>query len=117
MAAPGTAPRPMRALKGCMIDELTEAIAAVNVLKTAGDADNLCEELGDLLFLVLLQSQIAREEGLFTIDDVIQNAAEKIVRRHPHVFPDENGVKTACGLEGDQEKGKRRKRSRNPCSD
>ena len=55
-------------LKGCMIDELTEAIAAVNVLKTAGDADNLCEELGDLLFLVLLQSQIAREEGLFTIE-------------------------------------------------
>lgn len=93
-------------LKGCMIDELTEAIAAVNVLKTAGDADNLCEELGDLLFLVLLQSQIAREEGLFIIDDVIQNAAEKIVRRHPHVFPDENGVKRPADWKGIKKKEK-----------
>ena len=55
---------------------------------------------------MLLQSQIAREEGLFTIDDVIQNAAEKIVRRHPHVFPDENGVKRPADWKGIKKKEK-----------
>ena len=80
-------------LKPCMIHEMTEAVAAVNLLSDTGDADNLSEELGDVLLQVVLQSQIAEEEGLFSLDDVIQKAAEKMIRRHPHVFPDENGEK------------------------
>ena len=80
-------------LKPCMIHEMTEAVAAVNLLTDTGDADNLSEELGDVLLQVVLQSQIAEEEGLFSLDDVIQKAAEKMIRRHPHVFPDENGEK------------------------
>ena len=59
-------------LKPCMIHEMTEAVAAVNLLSDTGDADNLSEELGDVLLQVVLQSQIAEEEGLFSLDDVIQ---------------------------------------------
>ena len=73
-------------LKSCMIHEMTEAVAAVNLLSETGDPDNLCEELGDVLLQVVLQSQIAEEEGLFSLDDVIRKAGEKMLRRHPHVF-------------------------------
>ncbi|MEE0421596.1 MAG: MazG nucleotide pyrophosphohydrolase domain-containing protein [Lachnospiraceae bacterium] len=82
-------------LKPCMIHELTEAVAAVNLFERTGNARNLCEELGDLLLQVVLQSQIAMEEGLFTMEDVVQAVSEKMLRRHPHVFEtgfrDENG--------------------------
>ncbi len=73
-------------LKPCMIHELTEAVAAVNLFERTGNARNLCEELGDLLLQVVLQSQIAMEEGLFTMEDVVQAVSEKMLRRHPHVF-------------------------------
>ena len=76
-------------LKPCMIHEMTEAVAAVNLLSETGDPDNLCEELGDVLLQVVLQSQIAEEEGLFSLDDVIRKAGEKMLRRHPHVFSSE----------------------------
>ena len=76
-------------LKPCMIHEMTEAVAAVYLLADTGDADNLSEELGDVLLQVVLQSQIAEEEGLFSLDDVIQKAGEKMIRRHPHVFSSE----------------------------
>ena len=64
----------------------------MNVKKLAieqKDPENLCEELGDVLLQVLLHAQIAKEEGLFTMDDVINGLAEKMIRRHPHVFGDE----------------------------
>lgn len=44
------------------------------------------EELGDLLMQVVMHAQIAEEEGLFTLDDVICQISQKMVRRHPHVF-------------------------------
>lgn len=44
------------------------------------------EELGDILLQVVMHSQIANEEGLFSIDDVISEVSEKMIRRHPHVF-------------------------------
>ena len=75
-----------QSLGNCMIDETAEALVAVKLYETMGDSENLCEELGDLLFLILLQSQIAEEEGIFTLDDVIQTVSDKMIRRHPHVF-------------------------------
>lgn len=48
--------------------------------------NDLLEELGDLLIQPLLHSIIANENGWFSIDDVINNVHEKLVRRHPHVF-------------------------------
>ncbi len=50
------------------------------------DMTNLCEELGDLLYQVLFHCRIAEENGEFSIDDVIKGINDKIIRRHPHVF-------------------------------
>ncbi len=67
-----------------MIEEAYEAVDAIEV----NDMGHLREELGDVLLQVVLQSQIAADEGLFTIDDVAADVNEKMVRRHPHVFGD-----------------------------
>ena len=65
-----------------MIEEAQEVVDAV----AQKDEDNLCEELGDVLLEVLLFARIAEEQGLFSVDDVIQGISEKMIRRHPHVF-------------------------------
>ena len=52
------------------------------------DMRDLKEELGDLLFQVVFHSRIAEEAGLFNFDDVAQGMADKLIRRHPHVFGD-----------------------------
>ena len=71
-------------LKKCLSDETQEVFQAID----NDDMENLCEELGDVLLQVVLYSQIAKEAGAFTIDDVIDGISEKMVRRHPHVFGD-----------------------------
>lgn len=73
-------------LKKPCIEEAAEVICGINILEKTGDAENLKEELGDLLLQVVMHAQIAKEEGLFTMDDVIQTVIDKMVRRHPHVF-------------------------------
>jgi MazG family protein len=65
-----------------LIEEAYEVAGAVR----AHDDANLREELGDLLLLVVMNSEIAREAGRFNISDVIGEVSEKLVRRHPHVF-------------------------------
>ena len=65
-------------------EESEELIAAIE----KKDAANMQEELGDVLLQVLLHAQIAKEEGLFSIDDVIQGLYDKLHYRHPHVFGD-----------------------------
>lgn len=52
------------------------------------DLSHIKEELGDLLLQVVLHSEIARQDGTFTIEDVIEGICDKMVRRHPHVFGD-----------------------------
>ena len=73
-------------LKPCMTEEAAEVLAAIRIFEQTGNYENLIEELGDVLLQVVMHAQIAREEGLFTIEDVISDVAEKMVRRHPHVF-------------------------------
>jgi len=72
---------------GC-IEEAAEVICGINILEETGNADNLVEELGDLLLQIVMHAQIAREEGLFDMDDVLRGISEKMIRRHPHVFGD-----------------------------
>lgn len=72
---------------GC-IEEAVEVLCGINVYEKTGNAENLKEELGDLLLQIVMQAQIAEEEGIFTIDDVVKGITEKMVRRHPHVFGD-----------------------------
>lgn len=73
-------------LKPECIEEAAEVIGGINVLEETGNAENLKEELGDLLLQVFMHAQIAEEEGLFTLDDVARCVTEKMIRRHPHVF-------------------------------
>lgn len=71
-------------LKKCLAEETEEVFQAVD----HQDMENLCEELGDVLLQVVLNSQIAKEKGAFSIEDVIDGLGRKMVRRHPHVFGD-----------------------------
>ena len=73
-------------LKPCVMEEAAELAAAIRIYEKTGDPENMVEELGDLLLQVAMHSEIADEEGLFTIDDVVDCVAKKMVRRHPHVF-------------------------------
>lgn len=65
-----------------MIEEAYEAVDAIE----GSQVRHLEEELGDVLMQVVLQAQIAADEGEFTLDDVCRGINEKLVRRHPHVF-------------------------------
>ena len=73
-------------LKLYTLEEAYEVNQAVSDLTKTGDCSNLKEELGDLLFQVLLQSQVAEDNGEFAIEDVIDGIARKMIHRHPHVF-------------------------------
>lgn len=66
----------------CLTEETYEVIEAIQ----KKDIANLREELGDLLLQVVFFSQLATEDNYFTFDDVLNDVAKKIVRRHPHVF-------------------------------
>ena len=50
------------------------------------DRANLCEELGDFLYLIIMLAEINSDEGHFTMADIIKNIDNKLIRRHPHVF-------------------------------
>lgn len=71
-----------KSLRQCMLEEAYEAADAID----NDDTENLKEELGDLLLQVYMHAQIAEENGEFTLDDVVDGIARKMVRRHPHVF-------------------------------
>lgn len=80
-------------LKSCLEEECGEVLAAID----NHDMENLCEELGDVMFLLVMETRIAAENGAFTMDDVIGGICRKMVRRHPNVFGD---VKVTTAQEG-----------------
>jgi ATP diphosphatase len=65
------------------IEEVYEVIDAID----KNDMDELADELGDLLFQVVFYSQIASEDKIFDFNDVANAISNKLIRRHPHVFP------------------------------
>ena len=67
-----------------IIEEAYEVIDAIQ----SGDQKAIAEELGDLLLQVILQGQIAKESGHFSIKEIAQGISQKLIRRHPHVFGD-----------------------------
>lgn len=75
-------------LKPCVLEEAAELGAAIRIYEKCGDPENMIEELGDLLLQVVMHSEIADEEKLFNIEDVIDMVSKKMIRRHPHVFGD-----------------------------
>lgn len=75
-------------LKPCVLEEAAELGAAIRIYDKTGDPENMIEELGDILLQVVMHSEIASEEELFNIEDVIDVVSKKMIRRHPHVFGD-----------------------------
>lgn len=67
-----------------VIEEAYEVVDAIR----SGDSDAVAEELGDLLLQVVLQAQVARDNNQFTLKEVADGIADKLIRRHPHVFGD-----------------------------
>ena len=83
-----------RSLRRHAVEEAYEVVDAIDDLEPLGDTpeevavQHLREELGDLLFQVVIHSRLASEEGRFTLADVARGVREKLVSRHPHVFGD-----------------------------
>ena len=71
-----------QSLRATFLQECYEVLEALD----SGDTVALCEELGDLMLHIVLQAQIAAEDGEFTIGDSLRSISEKLVFRHPHVF-------------------------------
>ena len=73
-------------LKPFLIEELYELLDALD----ENNSEGIKEELGDMLFQVVLHCQLSKEQGLFDINDVIEDITRKMIRRHPHVFGSKN---------------------------
>jgi tetrapyrrole methylase family protein/MazG family protein/ATP diphosphatase len=88
LLAPGGCPwdreQTFESLRKYVLEEACEVIDAID----SGRHDLLREELGDLLLQVVFQSELARAQAGFAIDDVVEGIVDKLVRRHPHVFAD-----------------------------
>ncbi|MFH0781045.1 MAG: MazG nucleotide pyrophosphohydrolase domain-containing protein [Pseudomonadota bacterium] len=69
-------------LKKYLQSECEELLAAIN----NKDHVNICEELGDILYLLIMITQINKELGLFEFSNVLESINAKLIRRHPHVF-------------------------------
>jgi MazG family protein len=78
-------------LKRYLLEETHELLEAIGT----GDNQHVKEELGDLLYIIILMAQMHNEDDLFSIEDVIDAISAKMVRRHPHVFDDEKIGSTA----------------------
>lgn len=72
----------LQSLRPFLLEETYEALEAID----RGDAQGLCEELGDLLFEVVFLARVSEESGHFSIADAVDTVATKLIRRHPHVF-------------------------------
>jgi MazG family protein len=79
-----------QSLRPYLVEEAYEVLEALDDLGAKGDsvADELCGELGDLLFQVVFHSRLAEERGVFDLEKVCSAIEQKLLRRHPHVFGD-----------------------------
>jgi MazG family protein len=86
LRAPGGCPwdreQTHESLKPMLLEEAYETVEAIDL----GDDEELLGELGDLLLQVVFHSQIAAEQDRFAVEDVVDRVANKMIRRHPHVF-------------------------------
>lgn len=98
----------LESLRRYLIEETYEAIDAIERRDWAG----LAEELGDIQLQIVFQSQIAKENGWFGIDDVLGHINDKLIRRHPHVFGSESADTAGKVLQRWEEIKAEEKRSR-----
>lgn len=98
----------LASIKPYTLEETYELLEAID----SNDNEAIAEELGDVLLQVVLDAQIAADEGRFGIVDVIERITEKMIRRHPHVFGDAK-AETADDVRGhwEQAKGEEKERA------
>ena len=94
-------------LKAFLLEESCELIEAID----NKDTENMKEELGDVLLQVLMHAQIASEQELFRIEDVIDGLASKLVYRHPHVFGEGEKTEDASKILENWEKLKKKEKN------
>src|SRR3954469_21007591 len=97
LRAPGGCPWDREQTNESLLPPLIEETYEVASAIRAGDDANLREELGDLVLLAVMHSEIAKETGRFNIEEVLQEVTAKLIRRHPHVFATSD-VKDAEGV-------------------
>src|SRR5437763_11439359 len=90
LRAPGGCPWDREQTHESLLPATIEEAYEVAEAARAKDEAHFREELGDLLLLVVMHAEIARESGQFKIDNVIAEVTEKLIRRHPHVFGESN---------------------------
>ncbi|ERT61886.1 MULTISPECIES: nucleoside triphosphate pyrophosphohydrolase [Megasphaera] len=71
-----------KSLRRYLLEEVYEMLDAVD----AGDDEGICEELGDILYQVVIHARIGEERGLFSAQEIVDHVTTKMIRRHPHVF-------------------------------
>lgn len=77
-----------QSLRKYLSEEFQEIVSAID----SDDRPNLCEELGDFLYLIVMIAEINKEENHFTLESVISSITEKLIRRHPHVFSEKQDL-------------------------
>jgi MazG family protein len=98
LRAPGGCPWDIEQSHESLIPNLLEeAYEAADAIRS-GDRPHMCEELGDLMLQAVMHAQIADEAGDFNLDDVATGIADKLVRRHPHVFGESDADNTEAVL-------------------
>ena len=99
LRAPGGCPWDAEQTHQSIVPNLIEeAYETVDTIQRQ-DYDHLKEELGDLLLQVIFHSEIAKEAGRFTLDDVARGISDKLVHRHPHVFANREAATSAAVLQ------------------
>ena len=115
LRAPGGCPwdaeQTHESLKRYLLEEAYEVLEAVD----SGSDEHLKEELGDLLLQPVFHAAIAEERGSFTMDDVLDTLADKLIRRHPHVFGDLEITDSQAQIEN-WEKIKKQEKGEERCS-
>jgi MazG family protein len=97
----------LETLRPFVLEETYEVLEAID----QGDTDALREEIGDMIFEGVLLAQVCHEAGLFSVADSVASIADKLVRRHPHVFGDAAKARTADEVLGRWEEAKAQERA------
>ena len=103
-------------LRTYLVEESQEVLEALDAVQSPGGKAHLQDELGDLLLQILLHAEIGAAEGSFNIDSIGNNLADKLIRRHPHVF---GGAQAASAedVERQWEKIKAKEKKKESCLD
>ena len=98
LRAPGGCPWDAEQTHLSLMPNLLEEAYEVVEAAQSGDAAHFCEELGDLLLQVVFHGELGSETGAFDLDRIAHGVAEKLIRRHPHVYGESGVTETAAVL-------------------